>query len=282
MGADTKIAWTDHTFNPWWGCARVSPGCENCYAESFAAGRMNLPIWGARAERKFFGDKHWSEPLRWDRHAQVRGRKDLVFCSSMADVFEDRRDLDAPRARLFRLVEGTTSLIWLLLTKRPENAQRMAADLGWSDVWPSNVWLGTTAENQAYADRRIPTLLATRGPLVRFVSYEPALGPVDFRPWICAERPPLSPVLDWIIVGGESGPGARPFCKRWAMDVIDQVRSFGGQDTKVFVKQMGQDPQDDLGRPVKLRARKGDDPSEWDEAIRVQEWPVYAGYRGGR
>lgn len=126
MGIETEIAWTDSTFNPWWGCQRVSPGCERCYAETFAK-RVGLQVWGPKQERRFFGEKHWREPLRWNEQAAKAGARRRVFCASMADVFEERLDLAAARARLFGLIRLTPSLDWLLLTKRPENAARLWA-----------------------------------------------------------------------------------------------------------------------------------------------------------
>src|SRR5688572_457301 len=109
MGANSAIEWTDNTFNPWWGCQRVSPGCEHCYAETFdrrVHGRGN-EHWGPSADRRFFGDKHWAEPRKWNREAEESGVRQRVFCASMADVFEDRRDLDDQRARLWDLIRET-------------------------------------------------------------------------------------------------------------------------------------------------------------------------------
>ena len=106
MGETTAIGWTDHTFNPWWGCERVSPGCQHCYAERFAK-RTGNDVWGRTAPRRFFGPKHWAEPERWNAAALRDGLPAFVFCASMADVFEDRRDLDGERARLFELIERT-------------------------------------------------------------------------------------------------------------------------------------------------------------------------------
>lgn len=144
MSEHSSIEWTDHTFNPWWGCARVSPACEHCYAETFSK-RLGQKIWGVRAERRFFGDPHWREPLKWDRRAAKIGERHRVFCGSMCDIFEDRRDLDVHRERLWRLMAETPNLDWLLLTKRPENVALMAP---WREPWPFNVWLGTTVEDQ--------------------------------------------------------------------------------------------------------------------------------------
>src|SRR5262245_52074261 len=176
MGKDSGIEWTHHTFNPWWGCMKVSPGCEHCYAETFSI-RVGKKVWGPKADRRFFGDAHWAEPLKWNAVAARAGERHRVFCASMADVFEDRRELDGHRARLWRLIAATPHLDWLLLTKRPENLARM---LPWYSHWENrvafepdepwpNVWLGTTVEDQQRADERIPHLL--RSPAaVRFLS----------------------------------------------------------------------------------------------------------------
>jgi len=118
MGKDSKIEWTHHTFNPWWGCVKVSPGCEHCYAEAFAK-RVGKKVWGAQSDRRFFGDPHWREPLKWHDEAVITGERRRVFCASMADVFEDRDELIPHRIRLFQLIANTPKLDWLLLTKRP-------------------------------------------------------------------------------------------------------------------------------------------------------------------
>lgn len=120
MAKNSSIEWTDHTFNPWWGCAGVSPGCDNCYAEAWAK-RVGEDIWGARKPRRFFGEKHWCEPLKWNDEAQKQGHRRRVFCASMADVFELRSDLDPWRDRLWVLIDQTPWLDWLLLTKRPQD-----------------------------------------------------------------------------------------------------------------------------------------------------------------
>jgi protein gp37 len=225
MGQQTGIEWTDHTFNPWWGCVRVSPACQHCYAETFAK-RTGNAVWGVEAPRRMFGDKHWQEPAKWNRAAAAAGVRRKVFCASMADVFEDRPDLIDPRGRLFGLIEATPMLDWLLLTKRPENIARLLPS-DWLTHPKRNVWLGTTVENQEYAEKRLAHLSAVRAE-VRFVSYEPALGPVDFSAWIDD--------LDWIIAGGESGPGFRQPEPKWFRDVRDQCALSG---VGFFFKQWG-------------------------------------------
>jgi len=180
MSADTTISWCHATFNPWWGCTKVSEGCKHCYADTLAT-RYGHTIWGPRARRRFFGDKHWAEPLKWNKQAMHEGQRKRVFCASMADVCEvlpaDHPDLEAmaaARLRLWETIEATPMLDWLLLTKRPENI----IPLFGVDAPVPNIWWGTSVENQAAADTRIPELLKVPAH-VRFLSCEPLLGPVD-------------------------------------------------------------------------------------------------------
>ena len=180
MGKDSRIEWTHHTFNPWWGCVKVSAACDHCYAETWAK-RLGADVWGPKTERRFFTDAHWKEPLRWNREASEAGERRRVFCASMADVFENRPDLIAPRARLLALIEQTPHLDWLLLTKRIHLVQKL---LPKGYELPSNVWLGTTVENQDSADKRIKYLLKFKTPSVRFLSCEPLLGPVDIAQYL--------------------------------------------------------------------------------------------------
>jgi protein gp37 len=217
LSGGSKIEWTDYTFNPWWGCARVSPACLNCYAETFAH-RLGMDLWGKRADRRFFGDKHWNEPLRWDRRAAREGVRRRVFCASMADVFEDNEALEAERLRLWSLIDETPHLDWLLLTKRPENITSMVP-LGWMHgEWPRRVWAGTTVEDQRRAAERLPHL-AMAPAAIRFVSAEPLLEAVDLR---LAEHG-----VSWLIGGGESGHGARPVHPDWARSLRDQAVEAG-------------------------------------------------------
>jgi len=220
MAENSKIEWTHHTFNPWWGCIKVSPACKHCYAESWAK-RVGMDLWGGRSPRRFFGEAHWGEPAKWNRDALKAGQRRRVFCASMADVFESRRELDAWRARLWPVIEATPWLDWLLLTKRPENVRSMAP---WGDHWPQNVWLGTTAENQHWAAKRIPLLLENPAKVL-FLSAEPLLGPLDLRQWL--PRSSSARGLGWIIAGGESGGKARPMNPLWAEAVRDQCLDAG-------------------------------------------------------
>lgn len=264
MAEKTGIAWTDHTFNPWWGCQRVSPGCVNCYAETFAK-RTGHDIWGPAktTARRTFGEKHWNEPLRWNTAAYLAGERRRVFCASMADVFEDHPALPAERDRLWALIRMTPELDWQILTKRPENISRMLPD-DWGNGYP-NVWLGTSVEDQQRADERIPVLLRVPA-AVRFLSCEPLLGLVE----LTAVRNPhddmlhcLSggigydnrrPHIDWVIVGGESGGQRRPMELDWLMAIVRDCR---WSRVAVFVKQDNAFKPDQQGRiPDELWVRE--------------------------
>lgn len=249
MGADTKIEWADHTFNPWIGCTAVSPACDHCYAERLAH-RFGV-AWGPHAERRRTSESNWRQPLAWNRKAQREGRRFRVFCASMADVF-DKAVPEDWRGLLWEMIAQTTHLDWLLLTKRPQNIAKMLPPL-WGHGW-ANVWLGTTVENQAEADRRIPHLLAVPAAR-RFLSCEPLLGPVDLTNITGAEKSAQfgSPVhgwsclwkgncigrpwIDWVIAGGESGPKARASHPDWFRSLRDQCKHAG---VPFFFKQWGE------------------------------------------
>lgn len=217
MGKNSSIEWTHHTFNPWWGCTKVSPGCKNCYAEAWSK-RVGMGLWGPRADRRFFSEAHWREPLRWNAEAAATATRRRVFCASMADVFEARRDLDPWQERLWALIDATPALDWLLLTKRPEQIATIAP---WGRRWPANVWLGATAENQLWASRRVPVLLRQPA-VVRFLSCEPLVGPLDLAGWLGRRGG-----IDWVIAGGESGAKARPMNPDWPRQLRDQCVQAG-------------------------------------------------------
>lgn len=251
MARDSKIEWTHHTFNPWWGCQKVSPACKHCYAEAWSK-RVGHAVWGVKAPRRFFGARHWSQPERWNQQAADEGVRRRVFCASMADVFEVRAELDPWRSRLWGLIENTPHLDWLLLTKRPEE---VAGLIPWSK-WPHNVWLGTTVEDPKWARLRLPHLLKVN-PVVRFLSCEPLLAQVDLRPWL--------PQLDWVIVGGESGRKARPMSPAWAIDMRDQCTVAG---VPFFFKQWGEwsiDKGTDMVRLGKKASGRWLDGRTWDQ-----------------
>jgi protein gp37 len=217
----SAIEWTDHTFNPWWGCTNISPGCDNCYAQSLAH-RYGQEVWGDDNPRRLMSDAHWSQSLAWNREAETGGVRYRVFCASMADVFEDRPDLVPHRLRLLKLIDATPNLDWLLLTKRPHLIKRL---LPRGYDFPSHVWLGTTVEDQIAADKRPKHILEYESPAVRFLSCEPLLGPVDIRRHLGRGRNGVG--IDWVIVGGESGHGARPMNPEWAESVLEQCQDAG-------------------------------------------------------
>jgi protein gp37 len=177
-------------------------------------------------------DSYWTQPLAWNYQAERAGRRTRVFCASMADVFEDRRDLDAKRTRLWELIEATPHLDWLLLTKRPQNVARLAP---YGSHWPANIWLGATAETQRWLDRRMDELRTVQAKVL-FLSCEPLLGPLDFTAWIDGARRGDQRMVDWVIAGGESGGDARPMHPEWVTSIRDQCVTAG---IKFLFKQWG-------------------------------------------
>lgn len=216
MADKTLIAWCDHTFNVAWGCMKVSPGCKHCYADGLAD-RYGFKVWGppATTPRRTFGAAHWQEPRKWQRQAEAAGKIHRVFCSSMCDVFEDHPTVTGEMARLWPLIRETPNLHWQLLTKRPE---RIAANLpaDWGEGYP-NVWLGTSIENADYAWRadHLRPIPAS----VRFISYEPALGPLAGALDLTG--------IDWVIYGGESGPAFRDHDIEWPRAMRDKCQAVG-------------------------------------------------------
>jgi protein gp37 len=304
MAEVTKISWCHGTFNPWQGCVKVSPACMHCYAERDTK-RFGRVIWGSNGTRVLTSDAYWKKPLKWDREAAASGERKRVFCASFADVFEDwsgqvtsntipvwkcncgnwfdAETQETPcdkcgdlrtsmvtlqdcRKRLFRLIDQTPNLDWLLLTKRPENIEEM---------WPckkdtdgdgncnicirasnalcrhrANVWLGTSVENQEYADKRIPELLKCRDlSPVLFLSCEPLLGPVDLMEIqeksesgdlffsAMGTGHPSGATINWVIAGGESGFNARPSNADWLRSLRDQCAE---NDVPYHFKQWGE------------------------------------------
>lgn len=219
MSETTIIAWTDHTFNPWMGCSKVSAGCKNCYAEAFTKNRMGLSLWGDDSTRQVTKGT-WGNVRKWNRDATRSpgvlgdGFPRLVFTGSLMDWAEDRPDLIEPRSRMWRLIAECRNLHFQLLTKRPENIARFLPD-DWGDGY-DNVWIGCTIEDNRVAHRGdelrgIPSL-------IRFVSYEPAIGPLD--------QLDLTGI-HWVIYGGESGPERRPENKQWARDMRTRCAAHG-------------------------------------------------------
>jgi len=309
MAENSKIEWCDHTFNPWIGCTRVSAGCDGCYAAVSTPARAMGVKWGAGEERHRTAPRTWAQPKRWnDRHAEffaAHGRRQRVFCASLADVFDNEVPVEW-RVDLFRLIAATPNLDWLLLTKRIGNAWPMMLEISkrcqGGEQPLDNMWLGATVVNQEEADRDIPKLLATPA-RVRFLSIEPMLGPVDLDsiPWggrrCSALRGWAGPELGihWVIVGGESGHGARPLHVEWVRSIVRQcqaarvpalVKQLGATVLDVGMSSPGghwpsgmvrepipRSTESDAPFVVRLKHKKGGDVAEWPEDLRVREFP---------
>lgn len=228
MGADTKIEWAHHTYNPWIGCERLSPACDNCYAADWAKRYGQEHLW--QGNRRETGIQTRNAPMKWNREALEAGERRRVFCGSLMDVFDNQVPSEW-RADLFDKIEATPALDWMLLTKRPQNAERMirgAIGLEPEYVgWPwHNVWLGTTIEDR----KRLMNLEHLRAvpAAVRFLSIEPLLedlGALDLTG------------IDLVIVGGESGPNARPMNPEWVRSILRQCLEQG---VAFFFKQWGE------------------------------------------
>ncbi len=264
MAENSGISWTDNTFNPWVGCTKVGPGCDHCYAEAWNArfGSGVAPNWGAGAPRRRTAPQNWSKVHKWQREAATTGKRLKVFCASLADVFDNEVD-PAWRADLWTLYADCPDLDWIFVTKRVGNVTKMVPAAGFG----ANAIVLATIVNQYEADRDMGKLVKLKADGITQmigVSYEPALGPVNWSPWVGD--------LDWLIVGGESDQGsarARRFDPLWAMDAI-RVSGFGGP--AAFVKQLGSN----CG--LNLRDKAGAAPAEWPDHLRVQQfpWPHYA------
>lgn len=334
MSDQTKIEWATHTFNPWIGCTKVSPGCAHCYAEVSTPARVlrkgEKETWGKGAQRQRTSVATWRNPVKWNRQPwQVTGFNEFrprVF-PSLCDWLDDEVPIEW-LADFLKLIHDTPNLDWLLLTKRPENFGSRISKV-WDGVspgndsaegavlayeWhqeqraPSNVWLGVSVEDQLRADERIPELLKIPA-AVRFLSVEPLLGPVDLqkaRTLACGNKGTCFPqdgrrlVIDsteggmavecicsrlnhihWVIIGGESGTGARPCNVEWIRDLVRQCKAAG---VPCFVKQLGSNARADDTKEfgsttsgfcrLELKHPKGGDPSEWPEDLRVREFPL--------
>lgn len=226
MGKNSGIAWTDHTFNLWWGCVEVSPACDNCYARELDK-RFGGDHWGADKPRKFFGDKHWNEPLRWNRAAAEKGTNDLVFVESMGDLLEKRDDLEPHRQRFWDLVRKTEALTYLLLSKRPQFFEKhIPRDL----VGDPRLWLGTTIESPAYI-WRADALNENRHAVVRFASMEPLVEQTS----IASRLVTATDIgINWVITGCESGAKARPTPTDWYRKLQRECAAAG---VPFFLKQ---------------------------------------------
>jgi protein gp37 len=222
----SKIEWTDHTFNPWTGCTKISPACDHCYAEAWAK-RTGQVKWGNHPRRRTT-KSYWKKPIKWNATAgafkRQHGHWPRIFCASLADVFDNQVE-PTWREDLFALIRQCPHLDWLFLTKRPQNIFKMLPP-DWGAGY-RNVWLGVTAENQMFFDQRW-RILQDIPAAMKFISYEPALGPLRL--------PKHDPLPDWLISGGESGGGARPLDPQWVRDIAAECRRNG---VALFHKQWG-------------------------------------------
>jgi protein gp37 len=226
MSENSNIEWCDHTFNPFVGCTKVSPGCDNCYAEHLMDTRLHKVVWGPHGARVRTTAANWRKPIQWNAaHGEFfakHGRRQRVFCASLADVFDNAVDPDW-RTDLWKIVESTSNLDWLLLTKRVSNVRGMIP-AAWLPTgnWPSHVRVGATVTNQLEADRDIDRLADLSCP--NFLSLEPLLSAVNLR---LRERAGAGRPVDWVIAGGESGAGARPSHPGWFRSIRDEC-AFAG------------------------------------------------------
>lgn len=292
MGKDTGISWTDHTFNPFWGCIQVSPACGlplpgqedephgSCYALEWDA---RFPIlgqthWGKEAPRRFFGDKHWDQLFTWNRAAGRASVQRNVFVGSMCDIMEDHRSLKhaessqgivAARARLYKIIPETPHLNYLMLTKRPQN-YRTFLPPDWLEHPQPNVWLGATVETPDYIWRADE--LRKLNCAVRWLSMEPLLAM-----FTVAELMIVLHHIDWAIFGGESGANARRTMMAWIQSGMAVAKKTG---TVPFMKQTGGNLSDaDLlyfakNSGVSMQHKAGADPAEWPPEFRVQQFPT--------
>lgn len=225
---ETIIAWTDHTFNAWMGCSKVSAGCANCYAETLTKNRMGLSLWGANAARQVT-KQPWKDVTTWQKKSLKgnvgvlgAGKANLVFTGSLMDWAEDRPGLVDVRKQMWKVIKESPNLHFQMLTKRPENIKKFLPEDWGSSGW-HNVWLGTSVEDMRVADRA--DILRDIPAVVRFISYEPALGSL---------KQLNIDGIDWVIFGGESGSGYRAANIDWAREMKLKCE---GSDVAFFFKQ---------------------------------------------
>ena len=250
MGENTAIAWCDATANFWWGCLKISDGCDHCYAETLSK-RTGKNIWGpAKTTDREYKKAIWKDLIKWDDKARAEGKRIKVFVQSMSDFLEDHPQVEPWREKAKRLIEKLTNTDILMLTKRPENAERFLAD--WFKNWPDHVWFGVSVENQRRANERIPLLLRVPARIL-WLSVEPMLEKIDLREWL----QPVTTVswgpgeddwgydmdqspIAWVVVGGESGSNSRPMDIEWARDL--KVQCEESEHVAFFMKQIGGHP----------------------------------------
>lgn len=271
---NSNISWTQHSFNCWHGCKKVSEACKFCYAEKMDARfYKELPHWGEGSSRKMMSVSYWRQPILWNKRAKENGVNEKVFCASMADVFENHSDVVEAREKLWNLIDKTPNLTWLILTKRPENILEMLPDR-WKPLCenskynvPKNIWFGSSIENQKRYDERFPEmhLVKTSTGNITFYSVEPMLGKTSLS---------LSDRVDWVICGGESGKATatdriRSIKFKYAISLANQCNEMG---KAFFMKQLGTVK----AKLLKLKDTKGGDMEEWPselDGIKRREFP---------
>ena len=304
MSETTKIQWADATWNPWLGCTKVSAGCAHCYAENTTRARVlrsqGKETWGKGAQRSRTSGATWKVPLRWDTEVAAHPDYRTKVFPSLCDWLDDEVPIEW-LADFLKLIHDTPNLDWLLLTKRPENwygrlVEVLEHDAGFpiKDIeneepetdfgqfvnnwtggtpFPANIWLGTSVENQEMADKRIPELLKVPA-RIRFLSVEPMLGPINLIKLNLKDIARIDGI-GWVIIGGESGPKARPCHVEWIRGIVNQCGVAG---VSCFVKQLGSCPtsnnSDGSGMWVtRVKNKKGGDPAEWPADLRVRQFP---------
>jgi len=246
MGEFSKISWTDHTFNAWIGCTKVSPGCRFCYAEEFA-NKYNFAKWGT-APRYLTADSTWAKPLAWNKRAEKEKIRYRVFCSSLSDVMEDNPEVEQWRKRLFELILQTPHLDWLLLTKRSDNYWKFFPE-NWLCNFPKNIWIGYTICTQKEYDEHYAHFrdfqIFTKAS-ISFISFEPLLQPIILK----------LGAPDWSIIGGESGflKNAREMNLAWVKSLIGQIQAMNDKKHHIFFKQMGSH----LAKKLNMQDKKGE------------------------
>lgn len=279
MAENSKIAWCDHTMNFWMGCTKISPACDNCYAEDLMDHRYKKVSWGPHGKRQLTAQSTWRKPTQWNKKQHPDGRRWRVFTLSLGDFFDNQAD-KMWRDEAWNIINHTENLEWLILTKRPQNIKNMLPS-DWGDGY-NNVRFGITVENQTEADRRIPIIRDVPAKLTPFISFEPLLGDIDLGYLAVMREVGISQA----IIGGESGNSARPMNREWVDSLIKQCRFL---HIPVFVKQLGACFSDSVngiaGKSLKVPAEaqplisqrlkhpKGEDMTEWPEQLRVQEYP---------
>lgn len=251
MGDTTTISWTHATYNPWIGCQKVSPACDNCYAEVWDSRFNGGSHWGPGAPRRRTTIQTRNKPHKWNREALAAGVRTRVFCASLADVFDNAVDPQW-RRDLAKTIRETPALDWLLLTKRIGNAAYMI-ERDFDGELPGNVWLGASVAEQKSADRDVERLLEIPA-TIHWLSMEPLIERVKIDPEMMNK-------LDMIVVGGESGANARHMDLDWAYDLLEQARA--GQ-TLFHFKQLSEHDH----------PRTYDDFDTFPEDLKIREMPL--------